>query len=421
MSKANGATDADIEAQYQNQALGYRLATKVQVTSDAEVARHAAKFPELSDRFVSVPWFRPGLIAAPASTVRQKHLDDKRLRLVFVGRQARRKGLDIVLDALRLMSDAERKRLSFDIVTSFSDGPVDLNVDVELRVHREIDNKSLFELMRNAHIYVMPCRFETFGLVFVEAMSHGCGVLAPDWEVQREILDYGRAGVNATPTAEEVCRGFRTLCQDREKRTELAEAALQRFEEKYSPKAVAAAYNSMFEMAIAAKRAKGRLMMTPINLFIFIIAALGRVSVNLIGELYVSEIILLLAILHLGNGFAWLLKNRTFNVLMGFAGLWLLNQMITDVYRATPFEDWTRGWAKSVFFMIDFTGVALLTRFRMDRIVIFFGGIAFSFLLQTLFFPNSSQSEGEFADGAWKFGIGAIFQPHRARYFVRPR
>ena len=122
MSKANGATDADIEAQYQNQALGYRLATKVQVTSEAEVARHAAKFPELSDRFVSVPWFRPGLTATLASTVRQKHLDDKRLRLVFVGRQARRKGLDIVLDALRLMSDAERKRLSFDIVTSFSDG-----------------------------------------------------------------------------------------------------------------------------------------------------------------------------------------------------------------------------------------------------------------------------------------------------------
>jgi glycosyltransferase involved in cell wall biosynthesis len=259
MSKANGATDADIEAQYQKQAAGYRLATRVQVTSDVEVARHAAKFPEFSDRFVSVPWFRPGLIAAPTSMVKQKHLDDKRVRLVFVGRQARRKGLDIVLNALRLMSDAERKSLSFDIVTSFSDGPVDLDVDVELRVHREIDNKSLFELMRNAHIYVMPCRFETFGLVFVEAMSHGCGVLAPDWEVQREILDYGRAGINAAPTAEEVCRGLRALCQDREKRTELAEAALQRFEEKYSPKVVAIAYSSMFEMAVAAKerRAQG--------------------------------------------------------------------------------------------------------------------------------------------------------------------
>ena len=253
MCKANGATEAGIEAEYQKQALGFCLATKVQVTTDAEAARHAAKFPELSERFTSVPFFLPGLIAAPPSTVRQKHLDDKRVRLLFVGREARRKGLSIVLDALRLMSDAERKRLTFDIVTRFSDGSVDLNVDVDLRVHREIDNKSLFELMRNAHIYVMPCPFETYGLVFIEAMSHGCGVLAPDWEVQREILDYGRSGVNAAPTVEEVCRGLRTLCQDREKRAEFAEAALQRFEEKYSPKVVAVAHKRMFEMAIAAK------------------------------------------------------------------------------------------------------------------------------------------------------------------------
>ena len=253
MLRANGAAEADIEAQYQKQYLGYSLATKVQVTSDVEVARHAAKYPELSHRFVSVPWFRPGLVAAPVSEVRQKHFDDKRLRLVFVGRQARRKGLDIVLDALRLMNDAERKSVTFDIVTSFSDGPIDLDVDVDLRIHKEIDDRSLFQLLRKAHIYVMPCRFETFGLVFIEAMSHGCGILGPDWEVQCEILDYGRAGINAAPRAEAVCRALRTLCKDRDKRKELAEAAVQRFAEKYSPGVVAAAYKSMFEMAIAAK------------------------------------------------------------------------------------------------------------------------------------------------------------------------
>jgi hypothetical protein len=149
--------------------------------------------------------------------------------------------------------------------------------------------------------------------------------------------------------------------------------------------------------------------MTPTNLFIFIVAALGRVSVNLIGDLYITEIILLFTIFYLGKGFSWLLKSRTFNMLMIFAGLWLLNQMITDVYRATPLLDWTRGWAKIIFLIIDFTGVALLTRFRMDRIVIFFSGIGFSLLLQYLFFPNEAQVGGEFGDGAWKFGVGAFF------------
>lgn len=251
MSKANGASDVDIEAQYQAQLFGYRHATLVQVTSDAEVARHAARFPELADRFVSAPWFRPGLSAASLSKVRQKHLNDKTVRLLFVGRLARRKGLDTVLDALRLMSAAERSNFTFDIVTNFGDGPVDLNVGVDLRVHRDISDQALFELMRNAHIYAMPCRFETFGLVFVEAMSHGCAVLAPDWEVQSEILDHGRAGVNAAPTAESVCSGLRMLSQNREKRIVLAEAALQRFEEKYSPQAVSAAYKLIFDKAIA--------------------------------------------------------------------------------------------------------------------------------------------------------------------------
>ena len=142
---------------------------------------------------------------------------------------------------------------------------------------------------------------------------------------------------------------------------------------------------------------------------IFFISALGRVSVKFIGELYVSEIVLLLAIVFLGGGFSSLLKNKIFNTLMIFAGLWLLSQMITDVYRATPIEDWTRGWAKIIFFMMDFTGIALLTRFRMDRIVVFFSGIAFSYLLQTLLFPNSAQAEGDFVDGTWKFGLSAFF------------
>lgn len=55
MSKANGASDVDIEAQYQAQLFGYRHATLVQVTSDAEVARHAARFPELADPLLARP------------------------------------------------------------------------------------------------------------------------------------------------------------------------------------------------------------------------------------------------------------------------------------------------------------------------------------------------------------------------------
>jgi glycosyltransferase involved in cell wall biosynthesis len=253
MMRANGATDAMVETEYRRQEQGYRRAARVQVTSDAEVARHAAKFPELADKFVCAPWFRPGIMAASPERVRARHADDSRLRLVFVGRQARRKGLDIVLDALRSMSDAERRSLTFDVVTTFSDGPVDCALDMDLRIHREIDDSALEDILREAHVYVMPCRFETFGLVFVEAMSHGCAVIAPDWEVQREILANGRAGVNVATTPESVCEALRAL-RGPDRRAALAEAALEQFEARYSPAAVARAYRSVFEQAAATTR-----------------------------------------------------------------------------------------------------------------------------------------------------------------------
>jgi len=254
MLMANGVSESEIAAQYEAQAKNYRRATKVQVTSEAEVKRHASRFPELADRFASVPWFRPGLSPIPASQAREKHSDDQIVRLLFIGRQARRKGLDILLDAIRLMNDAERKRLSLDIVSSFSDGPVDLDVDVDFRCHKEIDNPTLFNLIHRAHVYAMPCRFETFGLVFVEAMSQGCAVLGPDWEVQREILDYGGAGINSAANPESVCGGLRRLCFDRITRATLAQSGIERFVGKYSPQVVARSYMTMFESAIDARR-----------------------------------------------------------------------------------------------------------------------------------------------------------------------
>ena len=254
MQLASGVPESEIAAQYETQGRFYRLATKVQVTTDAEVKRHAARFPELADRFVGVPWFRPGLTAISSFEFSRKHYDDRSIRVLFVGREARRKGLDILLDGIRLMSGSERKLLSLDIVSSFSDGFVDLDLDVDIRCHREIDNASLFGLFRRAHVYAMPCRFETFGLAFVEAMSHGCAVLGPDWEVQQEILDFGRAGINTVVCPEAICAALREICFDQGLRIRIGASAIDRFSARYSPSAVAKAYYSMFEGAVLDKR-----------------------------------------------------------------------------------------------------------------------------------------------------------------------
>jgi len=149
--------------------------------------------------------------------------------------------------------------------------------------------------------------------------------------------------------------------------------------------------------------------MSYLSAYIFICGAVGRVSVNVIGELYITELMLGVAGVILVARSGKMLFRGSAGWLFLFGTLWLLSQVFTDFYRTTPFEDWTRGWAKIIFFLIDFGGLILLTKLRMDRILIFFAGFACSYLLQSLFFPDYGQAGGEFVDGMWKFGLSAFF------------
>ncbi|MBY6243408.1 hypothetical protein [Methylosinus sp. Sm6] len=149
--------------------------------------------------------------------------------------------------------------------------------------------------------------------------------------------------------------------------------------------------------------------MSRVDLFIFFIGASSRISVKLIGDLYICEIILAVVVAAGWRRIGGMFRNRMLKWAFILAGLWLLGQILTDVYRNTPFEDWSRGWAKIIFFMIDLMGLALSTRFRMRSAVLLSLGLGVAFLLQSILFPNQAQADGDFADGMWKFGVGAFF------------
>lgn len=149
--------------------------------------------------------------------------------------------------------------------------------------------------------------------------------------------------------------------------------------------------------------------MSRTDLCILLVAALSRISVKLVGDLYVSEILLAIVVIAGWRRVGDVLRNGRLKWVFVLAGLWLISQILTDVYRDTPFEDWSRGWARIIFFMIDLMGLVLLTRCRMRSALPLSFGIGVAFLLQSLFFPNQAQAGGEFADGMWKFGVGAFF------------
>lgn len=122
---------------------------------------------------------------------------------------------------------------------------------------------------------------------------------------------------------------------------------------------------------------------------------------NLIGRIFAPELILigLLPFLLLVRG--RMLMSPMPRMFLILAGLWLASQILTDLIRDTPFEDYSRGWSKITFFSMNFCTLYMLLFGSRQRLVLFGAGIAIGGFLTILLNPP------EFAiRQPWKFGLG---------------
>jgi glycosyltransferase involved in cell wall biosynthesis len=221
----------------------------VHVSTEAEVRRLRGAFPESADKFFATPFFVPGA-SAESPTILSKHLDKKPIEILFVGDQAKRKGLDVLIAAFRQLSHSIRQGAKLTIVSRLSDGEVLIPEDPQIEVHRGLPHPVVIQKMKSAHILAVPSRFESYGLAFLEAMSKGVVPIAPNWEVQRELLENGRAGVLVNPGSSESLRvALECLIEDQNHRLEIADNALKRFSANYAPERVAKRFVEMFQLA----------------------------------------------------------------------------------------------------------------------------------------------------------------------------
>jgi glycosyltransferase involved in cell wall biosynthesis len=108
----------------------------------------------------------------------------------------------------------------------------------------------VMKLMQASHILVNVSHSESYGMVFLEAMSQGTMCIAPRWEVQREIFDGGRAGMTVRCDPESVRQALLRAIDDEDHRLELATAAWHRFGENYTPAVVAHKYGELFRAVV---------------------------------------------------------------------------------------------------------------------------------------------------------------------------
>ena len=191
--------------------------------------------PEIADRFIAVPFFLPYLEGIAEEAVRRKHSDPDCVHFVFVGREARRKGLPELLAALSQLDFGSRSGVRMTIVSDFRDGSIALPAWDNLRWHKSMPRQDVVSLFNEAHVLLMPSRFESYGFVYLEAMSRGMVPVVPDWEVQRELVDNGSCGMVVGNDPVRIANAIEELTVDTPHRSRLAMSAIRRFNAEYAP------------------------------------------------------------------------------------------------------------------------------------------------------------------------------------------
>ena len=147
---------------------------------------------------------------------------------------------------------------------------------------------------------------------------------------------------------------------------------------------------------------------------LFILGVAGVYSINLIGALPGSEVILLpmLPILLLAKGSRAF--QRQYLMFYILAGLWFIGTQIADSYNGIWVFLRLKGTARVVFFILDFIALAICINNKTRRLVIFALSIGVVLLLTSWF-----SFSGEF-NVQWKFGLSqgiSIFALLGSSYF----
>lgn len=155
------------------------------------------------------------------------------VELLFVGRNEPRKGFDALLGAVALLhADRQAGHVPPFRLTLVGAEPHDvaaLPADVRgaLRLFHRVDEPALHDLFEAAHVVVAPSRYESFGLVYQEAMVFGRPVVAcaEDASARLFVGESGAGVLAQTCTGADVAAAIRPLLNDAALRARFAAAS----------------------------------------------------------------------------------------------------------------------------------------------------------------------------------------------------
>ena len=241
-------------------ALSDAIAHQLERDYGVSLRRRARLIPQGAEDWRSRP-FVPAVTVPPDA-----------LRLLFVGRLEARKGIDVLVAAAeRLLprfpdlyldivgDDTLRGPEGLSHRARFETDPASAAIRDRVRFHGEVSEEALRGFYRACDIFVAPSRFESFGLILLEAMMFAKPVVCCRAGGMPEVVIDGETGLLAEPgdvSSLEQC--LTRLIQDAGLRQRLGAAGRGRYETNFMPERMALEVAAFLSDTAAAHRTAAR-------------------------------------------------------------------------------------------------------------------------------------------------------------------
>jgi glycosyltransferase involved in cell wall biosynthesis len=227
------------------------------VTHSASHRDHVAKQFGLEPTQIALV---PHGIPVPPRTAQPKQ--DGGFNILFVGRMEQRKGIDLLLAALPTVLQGVPAATA-TLVGSDRDAfwenrwrktapPAVAN---RVTFAGVVADRALEQHYANAHVFVAPSRYESFGLIFVEAMARALPVVALRAPGAADLIDDNATGLLvASDDSDALAAALVRLATDSAARNRIGSAAHALVEKRYSLPVLAAASAELYRDVMRSRR-----------------------------------------------------------------------------------------------------------------------------------------------------------------------
>jgi len=176
-------------------------------------------------------------VSIDIDVISQRALAPGPLQILVVGNVIRRKGLHVLIQALRQLPTedfqvtvAGRLDMEPDYVKQIQTLIESSHLQKRVCLKGPVQGQALAELYRQHHLMVLPSAYESYGIVYVEAQQFGLPVIGTTAGAAKEIISHGDNGYLIPPEDQHaLAELLQTLHRDRRLLLQLSRNALAAF------------------------------------------------------------------------------------------------------------------------------------------------------------------------------------------------